>query len=244
VKYPLPMTMVIISLAICRTGAAQGRGGGAQAGGAHIGGGVPPGAGWGQFPILPVHVPGGGMPGFGPLPLPRSALLPFFPDGRKGHGLGPGASQVPYWNVPMVLPLPYASPPAQDQFPGDQTSNAWVPPPPLTAMPGQGVPGSDFTLNDPGPFAAHQGSGLRTIQAPTPPPAVIRDEYPALLVLKDGSMRSVSNYAVTENTLYFVTPHGESLHVPIGLLDHIYPAVKPATSLRDGATTDGSPKSK
>jgi hypothetical protein len=100
------------------------------------------------------------------------------------------------------------------------------------AMPGQGAWFPETTLNDPRP-SAHESSGLRTIQSPPLPPAVIRDEYPAMLVLKNGSMRSVVKYEVTDNTLYFVTPQGENLQVPADLLDHIYPAV------RQGAPTSG-----
>jgi hypothetical protein len=222
VKCRLPMMMVIIPLALCHTVAAQGRGGGAQAGGIHVGAGIPPGGNRGQFPILPVHIPGSNLPGFGPLALPRSTLLPFFPerpffpDGRKGHGFGSAQSQMQYGGYPAVLPVPYAAPPAQDLSSGDQASNNWEAQPPFVAMPGPVAPGP----------SEHESSGLRTVQAPPSPPPVIRDEYPALLVLKNGSMHSVASYGITDNTLYFVTPQGESLHVSADLLERIYPAVK------------------
>jgi hypothetical protein len=85
---------------------------------------------------------------------------------------------------------------------------------------------------------------MRTVQSPPSPPPVIRDEYPALLVLKNGSMHSAAKYAVTGDTLYFVTPLGESLQVSVDLLDRIYPAMKASTATNDAATTSVSPKNK
>jgi hypothetical protein len=96
---------------------------------------------------------------------------------------------------------------------------------------------SDFGANS---FAAgritdHEGPGPKDDQA-TPservgahfyqsssPPPVILDEYPPLIVLKTGGVYSVTRYWVKAKTLYFVTPHGDTLYVPLALVEHVYP---------------------
>ena len=60
----------------------------------------------------------------------------------------------------------------------------------------------------------------------TPPDPVILDEYPALVVLKTGGVYSVTKYWVKAKNLYFLTPAGETLYVPLGRLDRVYPPVK------------------
>jgi hypothetical protein len=101
-------------------------------------------------------------------------------------------------------------------------------------------PGWDPELNAYGP-APRQSFGMRTIQAPpAPPPAPLPEEFPALLVLKNGRMASVAKYGISGDTLYFVTPLGDSEQVPVALLDHIYPAMKQRRPVGDAAAPPAS----
>lgn len=54
---------------------------------------------------------------------------------------------------------------------------------------------------------------------PVTPDPVIEDQYPPLLVLKTGGVYSVTRYWIKSKTLYFVTPRGETLYVPLALLE-------------------------
>jgi hypothetical protein len=84
-----------------------------------------------------------------------------------------------------------------------------------------------------GRITNHEGSGPKDDKA-TPsesahfyqsssPPPVILDEYPPLIVLKTGGVYSATRYWVKVKTLYFVTPHGDTLYVPLALVEHVYP---------------------
>ena len=72
---------------------------------------------------------------------------------------------------------------------------------------------------------AKESPAVRLSQSPSPPPLIL-DEYPALIVLKTGGMYSVTRYWLKAEILYFVTSHGDTLHVPLASLEHVYPKVK------------------
>jgi hypothetical protein len=102
------------------------------------------------------------------------------------------------------------------------------------------VPAPDFGVNPPQAGAitnhntyglndheelARESPGVRLSQSPSPPPLIL-DEYPTLIVLKTGGMYSVTKYWVKAETLYFVTSHGDTLHVPLASVEHVYPKAK------------------
>jgi hypothetical protein len=53
-------------------------------------------------------------------------------------------------------------------------------------------------------------------------------------------MASVAKYGISGDTLYFVTPLGDSEQVPVALLDHIYPAMKQRRPVGDAAAPPAS----
>jgi hypothetical protein len=146
----------------------------------------------------------GGNGGRGPAPItvydPRGNYYPGFP-GAGELCFGAGLCNFPYYSVPPMADAPPAEP-AMTMMP--------PPPPPAPVIQLRNEPPAFVPLH---------------LANPVPVPAV-RDEYPALIVLKTGWVYSVRSYSLGKKTLSFVTTQGDRLSVPSSQLDRLYPKTR------------------
>jgi hypothetical protein len=168
-----------------------------------------PTAGYGSFVDWP------GNAGCTP-PIFPADLYTIFASGFCTSGYDP----PPPTNVIVMPPQPYSLPPAPYPTNDAQTPDFGANPPQAPPLTSHKAP----ALND-HDAVANESTGLRLYQSPSPPPLIL-DEYPALIVLKTGGMYSVTKYWVKAHTLYFVTSHGDTLHVSLASVEHVYPKVK------------------
>jgi hypothetical protein len=101
-------------------------------------------------------------------------------------------------------------------------------PPPPVFVPEAAPP----ILKEPAPIAreisSNDGPGLTVYHSPVPA-SYIPDEFPAMIVLKNGWAYTVTSNWIKGRTLHFTTTQGDALQVPIGMLQHVYPQVKQAS---------------
>ena len=112
---------------------------------------------------------------------------------------------------PELIPFPIPTPPVQDYSANPLQTG------PITK-------GDTLESNDHRPVAT-EGLVVRLYQSPSPPPLVL-DEYPPLIVLKTGAMYTATKFWVKAGTFYFVTTQNDTLQIPLGLVEHVYPKVK------------------
>jgi hypothetical protein len=153
---------------------------------------------------------------------------------RGGNSFGP-----PVWPVwPPVAPysgLPFASPfstpglfpPQAPPTPVNVTIVPVQPPVPPVPMQPVATKASDDALDS----APKNVETFHFAQLPTPEP-VVWNEYPAVVTFRSGGIYSITKHWVKNKKFYFVTPLGETLYVPVGQVDHIYPAIKSAETRR------------
>jgi len=141
-------------------------------------------------------------------------LYPLFASGYCASEYYP---PPPATNVIGMPPQPYIVPPAPYPINDVQAPDFGVNPHQAPAITNHNT----SALND-HEAVANESAGLRLYQSPSPPPLIL-DEYPALVVLKTGGMFTVTKYREKAKTLYFVTSHGDTLSMPIALVEHVYP---------------------
>lgn len=228
--------LVLLLLALCTPGAAQG--------GRGQGGGRPPSGGGGSTPqgprsiLPPLRNPSrvatylGQRPFWGSLSLgsfnnPSQSLFPCpgsfnsaFGFGGFGYGAGNGFGGG--YGIPVSglgggwFGAPYGYYPPQPQAPSPANI--------IVAFPPQASP---VAVAAPAPTP--QATVLPVLPSETLAPAAAREpvtsgKSPAIVAVKDGNLYSVQRYWSRNGMLHFVTTTGEQRQIPMSRVEQIYPA--------------------
>jgi hypothetical protein len=189
---------------------------------------------WGPASFGAAFFPGQyGLSGFGV----RNSFPWFCPRRNNAPGFaGSGLSPVAY-------PAFAYGPSVPDYYPTAQSNDTVVPlpqylpefAPPLTISPlrssqapNRQVEPRESITDHPYDFSPND-YGIRIYQAPERA-SIPEGDHPALVALKNGCAYTVTAYWVKGKSINFITTHGNHIHLPLEMLDRLYPRYKHESS--------------